>query len=325
MTRSPKVSVIMSVLNGARFLRESIESILSQTFPNFEFLIVNDGSTDSTGEIISSYADPRIRLIENSVNRGLPVSLNKCIQLSKGEYGARQDADDISLPHRLELQVAEMDANPAIGAVGGWWHSIDIKDRIVTREQAPSDNNTLLRRIINHGINPSPHGSMMIRMELLKTLEGYDERFWFTQDFDLWLRMSTHAEFSVVQSYLYELRTLPVQNGFKETCQRIYYNHAMKQYKTGEKQDFEDVREYVRRTAPKSLVNNKHQMKKYWDQLASIAGREGYWPLSTSYRIKALRSGHPVQIADSIYKLLGALTKSVVLMAQRKNEKEQIH
>ena len=99
----------------------------------------------------------------------------------------------------------------------------------------------------------------------------------------------------------------------------------MYQYKAGGKQDFEDVQEYVRRTSPKSLVNNTHQMKKYWDQLASIAGREGYWQLSISYRIKALRSGHPVQIANSIYKLLGALTKSVVLMAQRKNEKEQIH
>ena len=94
----PKVTVLMSVYNSEKFLRESINSILEQTFKDFEFLIINDGSTDSSREIILSYNDPRITLFDNKNNIGLTKSLNKGLDLAKGEYIARQDADDISLP-----------------------------------------------------------------------------------------------------------------------------------------------------------------------------------------------------------------------------------
>ncbi len=123
----PRVSVLMSVYNGERFLRDSVESILGQTFTDFEFLILDDGSTDSTCEILEEYAnkDARIVLVRNDRNLGLTRSLNKGLRLVRGEYLARQDADDISLPKRLEMQVKFLDAHPEVGVVGSALEIID--------------------------------------------------------------------------------------------------------------------------------------------------------------------------------------------------------
>jgi len=114
----PKISVIMSVYNGEKYLREAIESILNQTFRDFEFIIINDGSTDKTSEILSSYNDPRIVIINNKRNIGLTKSLNKGLKMVKGEYIARQDADDVSLPERLERMVNFLDMNRDVGLLG---------------------------------------------------------------------------------------------------------------------------------------------------------------------------------------------------------------
>ena len=99
-----EISVIMTVYNGEKFLREAIDSLLKQTFQEFELIIIDDGSTDSTLQIINSYHDPRIRLVENGENRGQSYSRNLGIQKSNGEYVAIMDADDIALPKRLEIQ-----------------------------------------------------------------------------------------------------------------------------------------------------------------------------------------------------------------------------
>ncbi|MBN2301281.1 MAG: glycosyltransferase family 2 protein, partial [Lentisphaerae bacterium] len=96
----PKITVLMAVYNGERYVREAINSILGQTFADFEFLIINDGSTDHSRELISSYHDPRLRLIDNDHNLGLTKSLNRGIAAARGEYLARMDADDVSVPER---------------------------------------------------------------------------------------------------------------------------------------------------------------------------------------------------------------------------------
>ncbi|MCI0471302.1 MAG: glycosyltransferase, partial [Candidatus Aminicenantes bacterium] len=106
------ITVLMSVFNNAAYLREAIDSILNQTYTDFEFLIIDDASTDSSKEIISHYHDTRIRLIENKRNIGLTKSLNKGLHKAKGEYIARMDADDISLPDRLAVQYAFLQENP---------------------------------------------------------------------------------------------------------------------------------------------------------------------------------------------------------------------
>ena len=118
MTPSPRVTVLMAVYNGERFLAEAVASILDQTFRDFEFLIVNDGSTDRSREIILSFGDPRIRLVDNPENIGLTRSLNRGLELAKGGLIARQDADDISLPERLEREIGFLDGNPKAAIVG---------------------------------------------------------------------------------------------------------------------------------------------------------------------------------------------------------------
>ena len=109
LPEAPMISVLMSVYNAEEFLHEAIDSVLAQTYTNFEFIIIEDASTDKSQRIISSYEDPRITLIQNLSNLGLPRSLNKGINLAKGKYIARMDADDISLPERFEKQLSFKD------------------------------------------------------------------------------------------------------------------------------------------------------------------------------------------------------------------------
>ena len=116
--KNPKVAVLMSVYNGEKYLREAINSILSQTFNDFEFLIINDGSTDGTADILKSYTDSRIKIINNEKNIGLTKSLNKGLKIAKGEYIARQDADDISMPERLKEEVAFLEIHKDYAVVG---------------------------------------------------------------------------------------------------------------------------------------------------------------------------------------------------------------
>lgn len=114
---NPKVTVLMTVYNGERWLREAMDSILTQTFTDFEFLIINDGSTDNSVAIINSYQDHRIKLV-NQENQGIALALNKGLSLARGEYIAKMDDDDISLPKRLEVQVKYMDSHPDVGICG---------------------------------------------------------------------------------------------------------------------------------------------------------------------------------------------------------------
>ena len=114
----PKISVVMPAYNAENYIREAIDSILAQTFRDFEFLIIDDGSTDHTVEIIRSYSDSRIRLYQNERNMGVAATLNRGLDLARGEYIARMDADDISLPERFAKQAAYMDAHPDVAVCG---------------------------------------------------------------------------------------------------------------------------------------------------------------------------------------------------------------
>ena len=114
-----RISVVMAVYNGEKYLAEAARSILDQSFRDFELIIVNDGSTDGSREIALALNDARVRLIDNPGNRGLPYSLNTGFAQAQGEYIARMDADDIAVPHRLATQLAFMDANPQVGICGG--------------------------------------------------------------------------------------------------------------------------------------------------------------------------------------------------------------
>ena len=199
--RRPKVSVIMSVYNEEKHLRESIESVLNQIFHDFEFIIVNDASTDSSPEIIKSYDDARIRIVNNEENIGLTKSLNKAIKKARGEYIARQDADDISLPSRFEAQLKYLEKHPKTALLGTGIYVIDdtgtiMKKRIVS----PNPGKALFKG------NRFFHGSLIIKKDVIDELGPYNEQFKYSQDYELVLRISRIYDTRNLTTPMYKLR-----------------------------------------------------------------------------------------------------------------------
>ncbi len=180
------ISILMSVYNDQDVLAGAVESILKQTFSDFEFIIVDDGSSDNTRIILKSYAscDRRIRLFFKE-NSGLTKSLNFGAKFALGEYIARQDADDISLPTRLEKQFAFISSRPDIALLGtnAFWcdGSRQLTGRFYTEQQLKS---LVFRQ------NPFAHTSVMFRAESFRELGGYNEHFYTSQDFELWMRFA---------------------------------------------------------------------------------------------------------------------------------------
>lgn len=182
---TPKASVLMAVYNGEKYVPEAINSILSQSFTDFEFIIVDDGSTDRSLQIINSHQDPRVKVVRNPQNLGLTRALNIGLDLARGEFIARMDSDDVSLPERLARQVAYMDACPEVGVCGTWARDIDAQGSAVGIRETPVGRDLDRKYWI-----PSPiiHSSAMIRRSHLGELR-YDQRIRYAQDFDLWLRL----------------------------------------------------------------------------------------------------------------------------------------
>jgi len=201
----PKVSVIMSVYNERRYLIDSIQSILNQTFQDFEFIIIDDYSEDvdpSVRAVINSFTtDARIKLIRNGANIGLTKSLNKGLFASSGEYIARQDADDVSERVRLQHQVRYLDNHPEIGVLGTSTTIInEIGDEIDEWEAAPNPMESLKVR------NGLTHGSVMFRRTVMEDVGKYDENFRYAQDYEYWLRISKKYQIRNLPSRLYQSR-----------------------------------------------------------------------------------------------------------------------
>ena len=198
---NPRISVIMSVYNGEKYLREAIQSILGQTYTDFEFIIVNDASTDESLQIILGFSDSRIRLIINDTNTGLTKSLNVALEQAKGEFIARQDADDISLPERFQKQLQHYEQHPETALLGTSHYIIDENGIAIGKRVIPADPS----RNKFYG-SSFAHGSTMFRSEAIRKLGGYNELFRYSQDFDLWLRFARHYQVRGMPEKLYKLR-----------------------------------------------------------------------------------------------------------------------
>jgi glycosyltransferase involved in cell wall biosynthesis len=186
MSSVPIISVLMPVYNGEKYLSEAIKSILNQTFTDFEFLFINDGSTDQSKIIIDSFHDPRIVYIENEQNNGLIYSLNLGISLAKGKYIARMDADDISLPKRLEKQVNYLEQHKDIGICGASAYRIDGNGNVLGKMGRIRNPQVLQASLIFS--SPFIHPLMMIRTELIAD-NMYDPRYKHVEDYELWTRL----------------------------------------------------------------------------------------------------------------------------------------
>ncbi|MBX4206182.1 glycosyltransferase [Candidatus Parcubacteria bacterium] len=206
---NPKVSVVMPVYNGEKYLAQAVRSILDQTFKDFELIVINDGSTDNTAGVIKGLlADPRVRLIDNGTNLGLSKSFNRGIEAARGTYIARMDADDMSAPKRLERQVQFLDKRPHVDVVGSNMIMIDEKGQ----------SRGLHRRQIDHiGIKfsslfstPMMHPTVMGRAAVFKT-HPYNETMTNSEDYELWSRLlfETGTNFANIHEPLLLYRTYP--------------------------------------------------------------------------------------------------------------------
>ena len=207
----PLVSVVMSVYNDGRYVKDALESILAQTFTDFEFLIVDDGCTDNTRAIIAGYHDARIRLIINQHNLGLAPSLNKAIRLSAARYVARQDADDISLPDRLAREVEYLESHPDVAMVGSPAIVISHDGEWKAAWPVVSEDIDLKWGLLFG--NPFIHSSIMVRRALVEQAGYYPEETEvakeFVEDYDLWCRINGIARSANLSTPLLKFRQNP--------------------------------------------------------------------------------------------------------------------
>jgi glycosyltransferase involved in cell wall biosynthesis len=189
----PAVSVLIPVYNGGGYFAAALDSILAQTFTDFECIVLDDGSTDGSGELAQrrALADPRLRVVRRE-NRGLVATLNELLALARGELIARMDADDIALPDRLERQVRFMAAHPEVACLGGAYILMDEGGRPITLVRPLLDDAAIQDSSLRGHCNIS-HPTAMMRAELARALGGYRPEYYPAEDLDLWLRMGEHG------------------------------------------------------------------------------------------------------------------------------------
>jgi glycosyltransferase involved in cell wall biosynthesis len=204
--RIPVVSVLMPVHNGGKYLAEAVESILNQTFRDFEFLILDDGSTDESLKLLRQYAkkDSRLQVISRK-NRGLTFTLNELLSYARGEFVARMDADDVSFPDRFDRQVAFLKENHKVVCVGGASQMIDSAGRYLTTLLQPQTD-VEIQTLVLGGHGAITHPSAMMRNTSLKLVGGYDEKYNTAEDLDLWLRLGEVGELANLPDVLLKYR-----------------------------------------------------------------------------------------------------------------------
>ena len=204
MSPSPLVSVVMSVYNGEKYLAEAIESILNQTFSDFEFIIIDDGSTDETEAILDGFHNSRIIRCKNEQNIGLTRSLNKGLEMARGEYIARMDADDVSFPKRLAKQVDFLDSHTDIGVLGTGIQLVDELGAPGATMLFPTEPGVIKWQLFFYC--PIVHPSVMIRRTVYERFDGYSPDLPYVEDYDLWLRITPGIKIANLPDVLLGLR-----------------------------------------------------------------------------------------------------------------------
>lgn len=205
----PQVTVLMPVYNGEPYLRAAIDSILNQSFTDFEFLIINDGSTDQSLKTIKSCKDRRIRLVNQRSNQGLIATLNRGFAVAKGRLIARMDCDDISMPERLSKQVAFMEEHPEVGVCGSWIEYFMGKELVMN---FPVSHEEIVQAMPY--FNPMAHPTLVIRREVLQTQSVlFDAAYPHVEDYELWTRLAQVTRFANLPEVLLKYRIHPEQIG----------------------------------------------------------------------------------------------------------------
>ena len=222
------LSVVLSTYNEEKYIAKSIQSILDQTYPYFEFIIVNDGSTDSTLQIIRSFSDSRIVVLDKA-NTGLPDSLNKGIECAKYDWIARMDGDDIATPDRFERQVSYINNNSAV--IGGQFISINEEGNAISGKISNKPlTYTKCRSALLFGMSPLAHPTVLVKKEILVKYGGYDVNFRAAQDLELWSRLVPSVKIVNIPYpiLLYRQHTNNITNKRKDLQRKLAFLGFMK-------------------------------------------------------------------------------------------------
>lgn len=242
------ISIILSTYNEEKYIYQAIESVLNQSYPYFEFIIVNDGSTDGTLKIVQEFKDERIRIIDKK-NTGLPDSLNVGIKASRYDWIARMDGDDIALPERLETQVSYI--SDTVGVIGGQFKEIDENGSIKNERISSNPLSAWKSRLyVILGWNPLAHPTALINKKYLMEIGGYDTNFIASQDVDLWSRLSSICDIinTVEPILLYRKHSNNISSKRVELQRRMsflaYVKHGLKIYNALTQQQFNALSTY---------------------------------------------------------------------------------
>lgn len=204
-------TVLMPVYNGAKYLDQSIKSILDQTFEDFEFIIINDFSIDDSKDIIHSYQDKRIKYFENKKNLGIADTLNYGLELSVGDLIVRMDADDIAYPQRIERQIQFMINNPQVGISGTYYKAFGLFEK---EYKPPSNHEKIKEALLTY--NPIGHPTIIFRNDFFKKNKlKYDKEFKYCEDYELWTRAINYFEMANIPEILLYHRKHAEQVSFK--------------------------------------------------------------------------------------------------------------
>lgn len=199
---TPILSIVLPVYNGEKYVSNAIDSIINQTFSDFELIIINDGSTDSTFDVLKEYQkkDCRIKVI-NRENKGLIATLNEGFAIARGEYIARQDDDDISHPTRFEKQVRFLDRNPEYALCGTFYNVVDEKNKFIRKHFLPSSNENIQQNLFDSCFG---HGTIMLRRSMILDMEWYRAEALYIEDYDFFIRVAKKFKVYNIPEYLYD-------------------------------------------------------------------------------------------------------------------------
>jgi len=229
LIKCPKISVVMSVYNGEEYVRDAIESILNQTYGNFEFIIINDGSKDGTFDMLMEFLEQDNRIVViNQENIGLTKSLNRALRIIQTvskeiKYIARIDADDLWCKEKLQKQIRFLDKNCQIGLVGSMYEEIDRNGNIICAQRIPfiEADKDIRENIFK--FNPFFHSSILFKKEIIDVLGYYNEEFEFAQDYEYWIRIMSQYEVANIPEVLAYRRYIPNMISVKsEKRQRFF-------------------------------------------------------------------------------------------------------
>ena len=231
----PALTVLMTVRNGEPYLHEAVASVLNQTYQNFRFLILDNASTDSSRDIVLKFNDPRIDLVELPEDIGQTAALNRGLQMTDTPLVARMDADDISLPHRLEKQVSYTEKNPTVALLGTWAQFVDAAGSLTGSFHPPTCHEAILDWFSTD--SPFAHSTVIFRTGPVREIGGYSNDYLRAQDFALWFQVSCRHKVANLAEELVRIRIHANQSSLSDDMRLAAKWDALRVFRQAEVHD----------------------------------------------------------------------------------------